>query len=364
VQSGTLSLANALAIDKNVLIACWRVRVQAGLEPGAAPAPEIINTLPAFLDEMIALLQSHATEADGWNPEKAGAIAVTHGAQRFHSGFSLGAVVREYGILRECLLDFVRDHGISIAVDELRAVLAMLNSGLANAAEQFTRERDQAIERQSEQHLGFIAHELRTPLTSAMLAAHALVRRPGAEGDVTLQRLVRQLSALRQRIDNSLVRVRIRDLERRHTVDAKPMSLRALVNDVREELVGDAEERAIAIHVDGDAIAPVDPRLVHSAIANLVGNALKYTRRGGMIRVRVRATDQLASVEVEDECGGLPDGKAEELFTPFVQRGADRSGFGLGLAIAKDAVEAHRGSVQVANLPGRGCVFMLTVPRS
>lgn len=364
MQSGALSLADALATDKDVLIACWRARVQAGLEPEAAPAFEIVNTLPAFLDEMITLLQNHATAGGDWNPEKAGAIAVTHGAQRFHAGFSLGSVVREYGILRECLFDFVRDHGISIALDELRAVVAMLNSGLANAAEQFTRERDQAIERQSEQHFGFIAHELRTPLTSAMFAAHALQRRPGGGDDVAVQRLLRQLSTLRQRIDNSLVRVRIRELERRHAMDASPVSLRALVNDVREDLAGDAEERAIAMRVDGDAIALVDPRLLHSAIANLVGNALKYTHRGGTIHVRVRATDQLASVEVEDECGGLPEGKAEELFTPFVQRGADRSGFGLGLAIAKDAVEAHRGSVQVANLPGRGCVFMLTVPRS
>jgi hypothetical protein len=67
-------------------------------------------------------------------------------------------------------------------------------------------------------------------------------------------------------------------------------------------------------------------------------------------------------VEVEDECGGLPEGKAEELFTPFVQRGADRSGFGLGLAITKHAAEAHHGTVQVSNLPGKGCIFMLSLP--
>ena len=59
----------------------------------------------------------------------------------------------------------------------------------------------------------------------------------------------------------------------------------------------------------------------------------------------------------------LPEGKTEELFTPFVQRGFDRSGFGLGLAITKDAVEALKGSVQVSNLPGKGCVFMVLLPR-
>jgi signal transduction histidine kinase len=363
VQSGPLALADALATDKDALIGCWRARVQAGLEPEAAPAPEIIDSLPAFLDELIVLLKSVGGSDARWDGDKAGRIAVKHGAQRFHAGFSLGAVIREYGLLRDCMFDFIRDHGIKVELDELRPVFTAVNSAVAEAAEQFTRERDQAIERQSEQHFGFIAHELRTPLTAAMFAVHALQRRQGAERDVAVQRLDRQLSRLRQRIDNSLAHVRIREMGRRQTVDAKTMSLRALVDDAVEELASNAEEQAIAVHRDGDATAVVDPRLMHSAIANLIGNALKYTRRGGSIHIRIRGTDQLASVEVEDECGGLPDGKAEELFTPFVQRGADRSGFGLGLAIAKDAVEAHRGTVQVTNLPGKGCVFMLSVPR-
>ena len=67
-------------------------------------------------------------------------------------------------------------------------------------------------------------------------------------------------------------------------------------------------------------------------------------------------------MEIEDQCGGLPEGKTEELFIPFVQRGGDRSGFGLGLAITKAAIETHRGRVQVSNLPGRGCIFMATFP--
>ena len=61
-------------------------------------------------------------------------------------------------------------------------------------------------------------------------------------------------------------------------------------------------------------------------------------------------------------CGGLPDGASTELFEPFVQRGTDRSGLGLGLAIVRQAVEAHGGTVAVENLPGRGCVFTVRLP--
>src|SRR5205814_5677344 len=135
-----------------------------------------------------------------------------------------------------------------------------------------------------------------------------------------------------------------------------------IVEAARCEMAGDAEEKHLSIASDGDALLEGDPRLIRSAVSNLMRNAVKYTREGGRIDVRIRTGQGVVSVEVEDECGGLPDGRSEELFTPFVRRGADRSGFGLGLAIAKDAVQAHQGSVQVSNLPGKGCVFMLSFP--
>ena len=69
-------------------------------------------------------------------------------------------------------------------------------------------------------------------------------------------------------------------------------------------------------------------------------------------------------IEVEDTCGGLPDGDANEPLEPLAQRGKNRSGFGLGLANVKQAVEAHGGRVFVRNLPGKGCVFCLELPES
>jgi C4-dicarboxylate-specific signal transduction histidine kinase len=69
-------------------------------------------------------------------------------------------------------------------------------------------------------------------------------------------------------------------------------------------------------------------------------------------------------ISVEDECGGLPDGTAESIFRPFVQRGAVRTGLGLGLFISRRGVEANGGELNVRNLPGRGCVFTLDLVRA
>jgi signal transduction histidine kinase len=66
---------------------------------------------------------------------------------------------------------------------------------------------------------------------------------------------------------------------------------------------------------------------------------------------------------VEDECGGIPEDLPKRLFQPFVQAGSDKSGFGLGLLIVKQATEAHRGSVRVTNrLDRSGCIFVLDLP--
>jgi hypothetical protein len=81
------------------------------------------------------------------------------------------------------------------------------------------------------------------------------------------------------------------------------------------------------------------------------------------VTLRTSSTAQRVRFEVEDECGGLPPGKAEELFRPFEQRGADRTGLGLGLDIARRSVEACGGRLQVHDIPGSGCVFSMDLLR-
>jgi signal transduction histidine kinase len=357
------SLADELARGKEVLLLDWRQRVQGTVDPEGATIVEIIDGVPTFIDELVAMLRGQE-ESTGVAPDSARAneLAVDHGSQRFHAGFSLGAVIREYDVLRECLLDLIRDRRLAVDIDELQVMMDTLNAAVVNAAEQYVRERDQLIERQSQTYFGFIAHELRNPLGSALLAAHVLQRRNAPQSDATVARLVRNLAILRDLIDNSLSSVRIQELGRNRSLDVADISLHGMVLDVRDELSGDTEEKAISVRIDGEAAVQGDPRLIRSAVTNLLRNAAKYTRRGGTIDVRIRSDHDLTSIEIEDECGGLPDGKTEELFTPFVQRGGDRSGFGLGLAITKDAVEAHHGTVQASNLPGKGCIFMASFP--
>jgi signal transduction histidine kinase len=80
------------------------------------------------------------------------------------------------------------------------------------------------------------------------------------------------------------------------------------------------------------------------------------------VELRGQVANGHAVIEIEDCCGGLPPGKVEEAFAPFVRLDDRQSGFGLGLAIAKQAVDAHAGTIRVQNLPGKGCIFVLELP--
>jgi signal transduction histidine kinase len=111
-----------------------------------------------------------------------------------------------------------------------------------------------------------------------------------------------------------------------------------------------------------DVAIDADRQLLAAAMSNLLQNAFKFTPSGSVV-LTARATEDRVFLEVADECGGLPPGKAEELFRPFTQRSADRSGLGLGLAIALRSARACGAELQVRDVPGHGCVFTIELPR-
>ena len=112
-----------------------------------------------------------------------------------------------------------------------------------------------------------------------------------------------------------------------------------------------------AVSVQGDR------PLLAAVLANFLQDAFKFTHKGGSVTLTTRATASSVLFDVEDECGGLPPGKYDELFRPFEQRGADRRGVGLGLTICQRAAEANAGRIHVRDRPGKGCVFTLELPR-
>jgi signal transduction histidine kinase len=173
--------------------------------------------------------------------------------------------------------------------------------------------------------------------------------------------LGRSLRALNSLVNNSLAGVRLdAGLGQQQRV-----SVAELIGEVAVEAsLATANRLGLAVFpVAPDIDVSADPQILSAAIGNLLQNAFKFSHPAGLVSLRASATAHRVLIEVEDECGGLPPGKLEELFRPFEQRGANRTGLGLGLSISRKGVEAMGGTIVARDLPGKGCVFTIDLPR-
>jgi signal transduction histidine kinase len=224
-------------------------------------------------------------------------------------------------------------------------------------------QRDLELQRQASEHLGFIALELRNPISAAMLAFRRLKTGPLAQGGRAVDQLDRGIRRTLDIIDATLEHASMKlGIEPK----LEQVALLPFLVDTEMDAGAEAQAQQIEIKVSAppDLEIKADPRLHRSAVSNLLHNAVKFSRPGSAVSVLAAHAQGHVTIDVADACGGLPPGKVEELFAPLVQRGENRSGFGLGLAIAMHAVQAHGGTIEVRDKPGEGCVFSIRLPHA
>jgi signal transduction histidine kinase len=358
-----MAVDELLAANRDAVIQRWKDLVRGTLAPESMPPLELVDHLPEFLDETVAaLVENERRPPSELVPDRL-TTAAGHGAQRLRLGFRIDAVVHEYGALRSAIIDTLEHAGAALRLPELQIIFDHMIQGIADAVSEYARQRDAELLRQANEHFAFIAHELRNPLSAATLAFQQLETKgllppPDDRGVRVLRSGLARASQL---IEHSLQTARLAsgiELRRQWT------TLRALLEDAELGASSEAEAKGIELRVvvERDARLYVDVRLIQSAVSNLLRNGVKYTPTAGGVELRGRTSDGRLMIEVEDRCGGLEPGKVEAAFAPFVRMDDSESGFGLGLAIAKQAAEAHGGTIRVQNLPGTGCIFILELP--
>lgn len=357
-----LRLCEVIAARRDLVITTWVALVKGSIAPEAMSMIELVDHIPTFLDEIIALLQAAAGDVAPLDAADCATSARGHGENRLRLGFSLDSVVREYGALREAIVTTALQAGGQPTFAELHCVFNAIIDGIARAVSEYARQRDAEQLRLHNEHIAFIAHELRNPLSSAS-TAHEILKAQGhlPAGAKPSMVLERGLASMQDVIDNALAVAQVVsgiELRREH------VALSELLAEAELVASGEADVREVTLDVrtEQDAVLDVDRRLMRSALHNIVRNAVKYTARATSVEIRSRVDAGHVVIEVEDSCGGLPPGKIESAFAPFVRLTKREPGFGLGLAIAKQAMDAHAGSIRVQNLPGKGCIFVLELP--
>jgi len=336
--------------------------------PVATPT-ELAHGIPLFIGQLIDTLRAeHAAGAHATQTSLAPAIgtsAGTHGRELLRNGFTVEQVVHNYGDLCQALTELAHERNAPISVDEFHTFNRCLDNAIAEAVTEFSRLRDRAaaeahVDTMNER-LGSLAHELRNQLNTAVLAFRAIKSGGVAITGATGTLLERSLEQLRALIDGSLADVRL-------TAGLQPrresIAIDELIAEVRIPVVIEATARGLRFSsaVEPDLVIDADRQMISSAIANLLQNALKFTRPSGHLALTARAVAERVVIQVEDECGGLPAGNVELLFQPFHQHGNDRTGLGLGLSISRRGVEANGGTLGVRDLPGTGCIFTIDLP--
>jgi hypothetical protein len=197
-------------------------------------------------------------------------------------------------------------------------------------------------------------------VATATLAVGALefgnMSMTGATGAV----LKRSLSSLTVLIDRAVDEVR-----QGIPIEQQVFSLASFIADAENAARLDANTAGcrITVHaVDPSLRVRANRALLQAALANLLQNAFKFTLPNTEITLDAFALDGQVFIEVRDQCGGLAHGSIEKMSMPFSQRSDDKSGLGLGLAIARHNVEADFGTLSVRDMPGTGCVFAIALP--
>ncbi len=353
-------LADFLIANRGRIIAGARARVA----KRTCPKPnqvELANGIRVFLDQLITVLRL-AEASEVASHDQMAKSARLHGHDLFDMGFTVAQVVHDYGDVCQAITELASAQVAPITGDEFQMLNLCLDNAIAGAVTEYAAQRERAIEAQGTERLAMLAHELRNMLNAATLSFESIRSGRVAPSGSTADVHARSLLGLRDLIDRSLAEVRL-EAGLRHV---ERISVAQLLEEL--EIPAVLEAKAGRLHftvntVDRSVGVEADRASIAAIVSNLLQNAFKFTPADGTVSLTARATGERVFFDVEDQCGGLPPGKAEDLFRPFEQRGTDRRGLGLGLTICLRAAKANGGELHVRDLPGRGCIFTLELPQ-
>ena len=275
-----------------------------------------------------------------------------------------------YGVADEFESTYVRKDGtrfpVSLSVTALRGGGNDL-AGYLMIATDLSEQR--AIEKMKDEFVSVVSHELRTPLTSikgalGLLAGGVTGVLPPKAAEMA-QVALSNADRLSRLVDDIL------DLQR---IESGRITMEKQLCNVADLMKESAESVRVVAEGEGVTIAPVplsapirvDPGRIVQALVNLLGNAIKFSQRGGRVEFGAERTGSSVVFSVKDEGRGIPRDKLESIFERFEQVDAsdarEKGGTGLGLAIVRSIVQQHGGRVWAESELGRGSTFYVQLP--
>ncbi|SEM59684.1 two-component system, chemotaxis family, CheB/CheR fusion protein [Luteibacter sp. UNCMF331Sha3.1] len=239
------------------------------------------------------------------------------------------------------------------------------------SAETASRQQAQSANDLKDEFLAVMSHELKHPLNLILMNAELIARSAGAAADDTMrtaaEAISRTVEGQAQIIDDLL------DLSRvntgKLTLNIGPVNVTECIRRIAASMGDMLAKRRMELHLrlpGTDLVISADATRVEQVIWNLLSNAVKFGRDGGSIAVSLSVEPDHATLQVRDNGVGMSPELAGRVFTMFEQgeRGAQSGGLGIGLALVRELVEMHGGTVEAASDGlGKGSLFTVTIPR-
>ncbi|MEO5734210.1 MAG: HAMP domain-containing sensor histidine kinase, partial [Rubrivivax sp.] len=338
-------LAQLLDASRDHLLQRWRHCARQLESARSLSTPALDDHVPMLLSCVVDVLRGDA-------PSASTPGAPVHGSTRLHEGYALDEVVAELSLLRACTIELPEQAGHVLRGAALRELNTAFDCIVGDAVAAYVAETHGAMRRQHAEHLAFIAHDLRSPLNAVALSIEVLKRSwpTAADSEADAPRMLRSLSRsvlhltalvdtvfedsiaadARRHASTPLMRVGVVDLQR-------------LIGDLAQRFEADANAAGSHITVDvtdgltvwGDAV------LLERALQNLLVNAIEHASPGP-VRIQVSREGAAVWCRVHDQGGGFAA-------VPAATPPPDRTGHGLGLAIARQFVQAHGGELRIAS---------------
>jgi len=354
-----LMLYEFIAVHRDEIIERCRAKVATRSVPPPTEA-EINHGVPLFLAQLRQALRL------GLSSPEIETSAVLHGHDLLLQGFTVSQVVHDYGDVCQAVTEVAVEINAPISTDDFRMLNGCLDDAIAAAVTEYGRQRNQSTidgeTTHASERVGMLAHELRNLINVAIIAFEELKAGNVGVAGSTSAVLNRSLMGLRALISSSLAEVRLtQGLQNR-----EQFLVSGFIDELAPAATLEAHAKGITLTVmpiEDEVAIEADRQILAAVVRNLLQNAFKFTRPRTTVTLRIGASAERVTIEVRDECGGLPGGDDIELFHPFEQRSADRTGLGLGLAFCRWGVEANDGRIYARNVPDEGCVFTVELPR-
>jgi len=379
--------AATVVIDTNAIAAFADAGGRAGQ---TLIIPEVLSAIGG--EESIVLRREaqmlyFAVPIPRYNEEMGAILIVSSVEDIFYSLAAIRGTILQYSLLvglAVIVLIFVTSNQLIAPLRRMLRVVQKMATGQFNqrvqtkggdeyaiwaAAFNTMGEKLEKVEKTREEFVSNVSHELKTPLSSMKVLSESILLQESVPEEVYrefLQDIVSEVDRMTD-INNDLLAL-VKIDQREQGLNVQLLSINQMVEDILKRLAPLSEQRKIAliyedvrpVQIDADEIK------LSLAISNIVENGIKYTPRGGTVKVVVDADHQFVFITVQDTGIGIPEDEQNQIFNRFYRvdktRDRETGGTGLGLSISYSAVLLHGGSIRVNSRPDEGSVFIVRIP--